>query len=43
MKYLDVIIDNKWAFIHNFRYLETKAVRVGKALCSLLPNLRGPQ
>lgn len=42
MKYLGVIIDNKWTFRPHFDYVKNKVARVTRALCRLMPNLKGP-
>lgn len=42
MKYLRVIIDSRWSFELHFNHVANKVSRVGRALCGLMPNLRGP-
>lgn len=42
MKYLDIIIDSRWSFSDHFAYVEAKTAKVTRALCRLMPNLRGP-
>lgn len=39
LKYLGMILDSKMGFTEHFRYIQEK---VRKALCRLMPNLRGP-
>lgn len=42
MKYLGVIIDRSWDFRAHLKYIEDKVAKVTRALCKLMPNLRGP-
>ncbi|GAB1860787.1 Reverse transcriptase [Camponotus japonicus] len=42
MRYLGVIIDSSWNYRDHFKYIETKATKVVRALARLMPNLRGP-
>lgn len=42
MKYLGVVLDNRLTFKDHFQMIEKKAVNVSRALCRLMPNLRGP-
>lgn len=42
VKYLGVILDSKLAFKEHFNYVYDKAEKVKRALCKLMPNLRGP-
>lgn len=42
MKYLGLILDNKWSFIDHFTELAPRLERSGLALSRLLPNLGGP-
>lgn len=42
MKYLGVMIDSRWSFIHHIKYATEKATRVSRALERLMPSLRGP-
>lgn len=42
MKYLGVILDGKLKFMEHFKYAAQKATKITKALCRLMPNLRGP-
>lgn len=42
MKYLGIIIDSRWSFSDHFAYIEAKTAKVTRALCRLMPNLRGP-
>jgi len=42
MKYLGIILDNKLDFKQHFAYIAEKVGRVSRALCRLMPNLRGP-
>lgn len=42
IKYLGVIIDNRWSFRPHVKYIAEKANRVARALGTLMPNLRGP-
>lgn len=42
MRYLGVIIDNKWSFRPHLKYVENKVAGVTRALSGLMPNLRGP-
>ncbi|XP_071575173.1 uncharacterized protein [Temnothorax nylanderi] len=42
MKYLGVYIDKNWAFNTHIKYVTSKISRVSRALCGILPNLRGP-
>jgi len=41
MKYLEVILDSRLKFKHHFSYIDGKVGKVIRALCRLLPNLRG--
>jgi len=41
-KYLGIIIDSKLTFNEHFQYIERKITKVTRALCRILPNLRGP-
>jgi len=42
MKYLGIILDPKLNFGQHFAYTVEKAAKVNRALCKLMPNLRGP-
>lgn len=42
MKYLGIIIGSKWSFVDHFAYVEAKVAKVTRALCRLMPTLRGP-
>lgn len=42
MRYLGVMIDGACSYRNHFRYAETKATKVVRALTRLMPNLRGP-
>lgn len=42
MKYLGVVLDSRLTFKDHFRMVGTKASNISKALCRLMPNLRGP-
>lgn len=42
MKYLGVILDNKWSFNNHFAYIKDKADKVTRSLEKLMPNLKGP-
>lgn len=42
MRYLGVILDGSWNYREHFRYIETKATKVVRALARLMPNLREP-
>lgn len=42
IKYLGIILDSKLDFKEHFRYIQEKAEKVKRALCKLMPNLRGP-
>lgn len=42
LKYLGIILDSKLTFGLHFQYAVEKASRVNRALCRLMPNLRGP-
>lgn len=42
IKYLGILIDVNWLFLHHFRYIEEKANKVVRTLNKLMPNLRGP-
>lgn len=42
IKYLGVILDSKLDFREHLRYIHGKAEKVKRALCKLMPNLRGP-
>jgi|GEM_PF-4966415 len=42
MKYLGVFLDYRLNFKAHFQYLDTKVAKVTRALCRLMPNLRGP-
>lgn len=42
MKYLGLILDNRWDFREHFRQLTPKLVKTAAALGGLLPNLGGP-
>lgn len=37
------MLDKDWSFIDHFNYIENKISRVSRALCTLMPNLRGPR
>lgn len=42
MKYLGVILDSRLKFVEHFKYAALKATKITRALCRLMPNLRGP-
>lgn len=42
LKYLGMILDSKMGFTEHFRYIQEKVEKVRRALCRLMPNLRGP-
>lgn len=42
MKYLGVILDSKLNFEEHFKYVGQKLSKTTRALCRILPNLRGP-
>lgn len=42
LKYLGMILDSKLSFAEHFRYIQEKVEKVKRALCRLMPNLRGP-
>lgn len=42
MKYLGVVLDKGFTFKDHFQMIEKKAVNVSRALCRVMPNLRGP-
>lgn len=41
MKYLGVVLDGRLKFMEHFKYVAQKATKI-RALCRLMPNLRGP-
>lgn len=43
MKYLGLILDGQLKFEEHFKYVNGKVAKVNRALCKLLPNLRGPR
>lgn len=43
IKYLGLLLDRNWRFLVHFNYIEEKVSRVTRALCALMPNLRGPR
>jgi len=43
IKYLGLLLDRNWRFLEHFNYIEEKVSRVTRALCALMPNLRGPR
>jgi len=43
VKYLGLILDKNWSFIDHFDYIENKISKVSRALCAIMPNLRGPR
>jgi len=43
IKYLGLILDEKWKFLDHFEYIEQKTSRVSQALFGFMPNLRGPK
>lgn len=43
MKYLGVLMDSSWKFDKHFEYVGAKVAKVSRALCRLMPNLRGPR
>jgi len=42
MKYLGIMLDSRLTFNKHFEYVGEKAGKVTRALCRLMPNLRGP-
>jgi len=42
MKYLGIILNSKLDFREHLRYAHEKAEKIKRALCKLMPNLRGP-
>lgn len=42
MKYLGVLLDNKWTFKSHFHSVVTHAERMIRKLRRILPNMRGP-
>lgn len=42
MKNLGIMLDSRLSFIDHFKYAAQKATKITKALCRLMPNLRGP-
>lgn len=42
MKYRGIMLDSRLSFRSHFEYIVAKATRVNRALCRLMPNLRGP-
>lgn len=42
LKYLGLILDAKLNFNAHFAYVESKMSGITRALCCLMPNLRGP-
>lgn len=42
LKYLGMFLDSKLNFLEHFRYVQDKVEKVRRALCRLMPNLRGP-
>ncbi|XP_025271322.1 uncharacterized protein LOC112639962 [Camponotus floridanus] len=42
MIFFGMILDSKLSFAEHFRYISEKVEKVKKALCRLMPNLRGP-
>lgn len=42
MKYLGVILDSRLSFKDHFNMMEGKAAKISRALCRIMPNLRGP-
>lgn len=43
MKYLGLLIDEKWSFKAHVDYIEQKVKKIIRALGKLMPNLRGPR
>jgi len=42
IKYLGVILDDRLNFRRHFSYIDEKVGKITRALCRLMPNLRGP-
>lgn len=42
MKYLGVMLDSRLTFLSHFKYIKVKMTKVTRALCRLMPNLKGP-
>lgn len=42
MKYFGVLLDGRLKFMEHFKYAAQKATKITRALCKLMPNLRGP-
>lgn len=42
MKYLGIILDSRLSFKDHFDMVEGKAAKISRALCRVMPNLRGP-
>lgn len=42
IKYLGIMVDDRWKFGDHIRYVDQKASKVIRALNRLMPNLRGP-
>lgn len=42
IKYLGIILDCRLSYAAHFKYVEEKATKISRALCRLMPNLRGP-
>lgn len=43
MKYLGIILDQRWTFLEHVEYIDKKVSKVIRALSGLMPNLRGPK
>ncbi|XP_025267153.1 uncharacterized protein LOC112638882 [Camponotus floridanus] len=42
IKYLGLLLDRRWKFTEHFNYVEGKVASVTRALCAIMPNLKGP-
>lgn len=42
MKYLGLLLDERWSFKDHIMYIEDKTNKISRALGRLMPNLRGP-
>jgi len=42
MKYLGIMLDERWSFDHHIAYIEEKTLKVMRSLGRLMPNLHGP-
>lgn len=43
LKYLGLILDDRWKFREHFQYIEKKTSKITRALHGIMPNLKGPR